>query len=255
MLLLIFVDLKNIIYILIYLIAYSNFSFGQLPAGQNNKASLRKEYYGGVQIHTSGWGGTFTYSKFNTFKKKNTYTIDFASMKHGKEFKRTSTNDERAKGYFYGKLNTLNVLRLNKGTKKVIYEKKRKQGLQIAHNISYGVTLGLLKPVYLEVLKVNSNQDVRVVTEKYDPELHHINNIYGRSSNLTGLSELSIVPGVNLKTGFIFEFANDREKVKSLELGIGLDAFYKRVPIMSEIKNNFLYPTVFLNLQFGKKTL
>lgn len=232
-----------------------NNSYGQLPAGQVNKASLRKAYYGGVQLHTSGWGGTFTYSKFNTFKTKKTFTIEFTSMKHGKEFKRTSTNDDRAKGYYYGKLNTLNVLRLNRGRKKVIYQKLRKQGIEVSHNISYGVTLGLLKPVYLEIIKVNSNQDVRFVTERYDPELHHINNIYGRSSNLSGISELTITPGANLKTSFIFEYANDREKVKSLELGVGLDAFYKRLPIMSEIKNNFLYPTVFLNLQFGKKTL
>lgn len=247
--------MKLLLYTIIIFLICSNDSFGQLPAGQNNKASLRKEYYGGLQLHTRGWGGTFTYTKFNTFKNKNTYSIEFVSMKHGKEFKRTSTNDDRAKGYFYGKLNTLNLLRLNRGTKKIIYEKKRKQGVQVACNINYGVTLGVMKPVYLEVLRVNSNQDVRVVTEKYDPELHHINNIYGRSSNLTGLSELTITPGVNIKTGFIFEFANDREKVKSLELGVGLDAFYKRLPIMSEVQNNFLYPSVFLNLQFGKKTL
>lgn len=234
---------------------FSKFSFGQLPAGQNNKASLKKEYYGGIQLHTRGWGGTFTYSKFNTFKIKKTYSIDFVSMKQGKEYKKRSANDDRAKGYYYGKLNTLNILRLNKGTKKIIYEKKRKQGIQIAYNFSYGVTLGLIKPVYLEVLKVNSNQDVKIVTEKYNPQEHNVNNIYGRSSNLTGLSELSIIPGVNIKTGFIFEFANDRERIKSLELGFGLDAFYKRIPIMTEVKNNFLYPSIFLNLQFGKKTL
>jgi len=216
---------------------------------------LRKEYYGGIQLHTRGWGSTFTYSKFKTFKDKKTYSIEFVSMKHGKEFKRTSVNDDRAKGYFYGKLNTLNLLRLNTGIKKVVYEKKRIQGVQIAYTISYGVTMGLVKPVYLEVLRVDDNQSVRVVTEKYDPEFHYVNNIYGRSSNLTGLSELAITPGINMKTGVMFEFANDRDRIKSLELGLLLDIFYKRIPIMSEVQNNFLYPSVFLNLQFGKKKL
>lgn len=249
--------MKSTIYIItFFILTFTHFNgYSQLPAYQNNKASLRKAYYGGLQLHTSGWGATFTYSKFKTFKTKNTFSIEFVSMKHGKEFKRTSTNDERAKGYYYGKQNSLSLLRINKGNKKIIYEKLRKQGLEVSLNTKYGVSLGILKPVYLEVLKVNGNQDVKVVTEKYNPELHHINNIYGRSSNLTGFSELTIVPGANIKGSFIFEFSNERDKVKSLELGLGLDAFYKRLPLMSEVKNNFLYPSVFLNLQFGKKTL
>jgi hypothetical protein len=229
--------------------------YSQLPANQNNKASLRKAYYGGLQLHTSGWGGTFTYSKFKTFTTKNTFSVELVSMKHGKEFKRTSTNDERAKGYFYGKQNSLSLLRINRGKKVIIYEKLRKQGLEISFNTKYGVSLGLLKPVYLEILKVNGNQDIKIVTERYDPELHNVNNIYGRASNTSGLSELRVIPGINIKGSFIFEFSNERDRVKSIELGLGLDAFYKRLPLMSEIKNNFLYPSVFLNLQFGKKTI
>lgn len=226
--------------------------YSQLPASQNNKASLKKAYYGGLQLHTSGWGGTFTYSKFNTFKTKKTLSIDFVSMKHGKEFKRTSSNNENAKGYFYGKLNSLNILRLNRGSKKIIYEKLRAQGLEISFNTKYGISIGILKPIYLEVLNANST---RPTTEKYNPELHHINNIYGRSSNLTGFSELELIPGGNIKGSFIFEFASERDQIKSLELGLSLDAFYKRLPLMSKIQNNFLYPTVFLNFQIGKKTL
>ena len=227
----------------------------QLPAVQNNKVSLRKSYYGGVQLHTSGWGTTFTYSKFKTFKTKSTLSIEFVSLKHTKETKRVSTNDERAKSYRYGKLNALSLLRISKGTKKIIYEKKRDQGLEIAYNIKYGVTIGFLKPIYLEILKVNSNQKIEVVSERYNPDLHHVNNIYGRSSNLTGLSQTKLTAGGNFKASFIFEFASDREKVRSLELGAGVDVFYKKVPLMAKINNSFIYPTVFLNFQFGKKTL
>lgn len=248
---------KSKYYIILLFVALfiSNNIEAQLPATQNNKAGLRKAYFGGLQLHTSGWGATFTYSKFNTFKKKDLWAVEFVSMKHGKEFKRTSVNDERAKGYYYGKLNTLSLLRLSKGTKVNIYEKLRDGGVEISFVYKYGVTLGLLKPVYLEVLKVTPSQQVAVVTERYDPVYHHVNNIYGRSSNLTGIGEITINPGINLKASFIFEFSEDRERIKNLELGIGLDAFYKRLPIMAMIENHFLYPTVFLNLQFGKKTL
>ena len=227
----------------------------QLPAAQNNKVSLRKAYYGGVQLHTSGWGATFTYSKFKTFKTKNTLSFELVSLKHSKETKRISTNDERAKSYHYGKLNTLTLLRLNKGIKKIIYEKKRDQGLEVAYNIKYGVTVGFLKPVFLEILKVTANQKIELVSERYDPEFHHVNNIYGRSSKLMGLSQTKLTGGGNFKASFIFDFSSSRKKVKSLELGAGVDVFYKEVPLMAKIKNTFIYPTVFLNFQFGKKTL
>ncbi len=243
-------------YLLLLLsILFSTDLIAQLPANQDNKASLRKAYYGGIQIHTGGWGATFTYSKFNTFKNKRTLSIELVSMKNGKEFKRSATNDETAKGYFYGKLNNLTQLRLKRGTKKIIYEKLRKQGVEISFTTKYGITLGFLKPVYLEVLKLTANQRVETVSEKYNPELHNINNIYGRSSNLSGLSELSIIPGGTLSGSFIFDFSADRKKVKSIELGISLDAYYKRLPIMTQIQNKFLYPSAFINFQFGKKTL
>ena len=234
---------------------HSLVGYSQLPAGQDNKVGLRKAYYGGLQIHTKGWGATFTYSKFKTFQTKNIYSFELVSMRHGKEFKRSSVNDERAKSYFYGKQNMLTLLRIDKGSKKILYEKLRKRGLEISFNTKYGVACGFLKPVYLEVLKVYGNQEVKKVSEKYNPEIHSLNNIYGRSSNLSGLTELKIAPGLNIKGSFIFEFSNDRERIKSLELGLGLDAFYKRLPLMSTIKNNFLYPSVFLNFQFGKKTI
>ncbi len=231
------------------------FAYAQLPATNNNKVSLRKEFYGGLQLHTNGWGGTFTYSKFNTFKKKNTYTIEFVSLKHEKEFKRKPANDDKAKGYVYGKLNSVALLRLNKGTKKVLYSKLRERGVEIAFNLNYGVSLAFLKPVYLEILKLDGNQRIQVVTEKYDPVYHHVTNIYGRASNIKGISETVIVPGANIRVGFIFEYSGERDKIRSLEVGIGLDGYYKRLEIMADIKNRFLYPTLYLNFQFGSKKI
>lgn len=50
-----------------------------------------------------------------------------------------------------------------------------------------------------------------------------------------------------------FEFSDDRGIIKALELGGVVDAYPRRIPIMTEIENPFIFPTVYLSLLIGAK--
>jgi len=232
---------------------FVQFVQAQLPAEKVNKAGFRKSMYGGFQLHTSGWGATFTYSKFATYKKKTTYTVDLVKMKHPKEIKIQGTLDEAAKDFVYGKLNSLLVLRLGYGKKNMIYEKLRDKGVNIFHSFSFGPSFGLVKPVYLDVNKINAAGTANLVSEKYDPEHHHLGNINGQTRGINGLAELKAIPGLFLKTSLEFEYGEDRSFIKSIEVGAALDVYLSRVPIMANIENDYIYPTVFINLMIGKR--
>jgi len=223
---------------------------GQLPAEQVNKAGFRKAVYGGAILHTQGIGLSLYFSKFKTVDIKTLYSFDFVNMKHPKEVKTFGVIDENAKGYVYGKLNSLYVLRAGYGKKKILHEKLREQAVEIGYLWIVGPSIGLAKPVYLEVF--NSVGEIPQI-ERYDPEKHSQDDIYGRGPSSRGVSEMKIHPGAFLKLGVVFEYSAYRSSIRAIEVGGILDAYPTRIPIMTNTKNNFLYPTLYINLLIGKK--
>ena len=136
----------------------------------------------------------------------------------------------------------------------MLFEKLRENGLQIAVNWSVGPSLGFTKPVYLEVLKIDQfGQVLGNSIERYDPESHNLYNIYGRGPWSRGLTELKFHPGGFAKIGFEFEYSNERDLIRAIEIGSVLDVYATRIPIMTNIDNPFIFPTIYLNFIFGAK--
>ena len=248
-----FMRYKYILILITFLIS-SKSSIAQIPAEQQNYARFTKEVWGGVNLHTQGIGISLNYAKFKTYKKKLFYTLDVVGMQHEKEYKIFGSIDENAKRYVYGKLNSFYVIRPGIGKRKMFFEKLRDNGMQISINWSIGPSIGITKPVYLEVLKIDQfGQVIGNSIEKYDPESHNLYNIYGRGPWSRGLSEAKFHPGGFAKLGLEFEYSNERGLIKALEIGTILDVYPWRIPIMTNLDNPFIFPTLFINLMFGAK--
>lgn len=225
-----------------------------MPAAKNNLAGFKKEVYGGGNLHTAGFGGTLTYSKFVTYKQKRLLSLDLVSMKHPKEVKIRSYVDENSKDFVFGKLNSLTFVRIGYGKKFLKYEKLREKGVNISYHITGGLNLAFLKPVYLDVVNILPDGTLSAPKqEPYNPEEHHLNNIYGRSRGMLGLAETKIHPGGFAKFGIEFEYNDDREFIKAIETGFSLDIFPTRLPIMAFVDNKYIYPSLYINLLIGQR--
>lgn len=222
----------------------------QLPATQVNKAGFRQSFYGGLNLHTQGFGLSLYYSKFKTATTKTLFSFDLVKMKHPKEVKTFGAIDENAKGFVYGKLNTFYILRPGYGQKKILFEKLREQAVEISYVWLIGPSIGLTKPEYLEVFNVVG--EIPQI-ERYDPEKHNLNNIFGRGPASRGLSEMKLHPGAFLKLGVSFEYSAYRSTIRAIEVGGTIDGYPWRIPLMTNTKNSFLYPSLYINLLIGKK--
>lgn len=244
--------LKNIFYILF--ICLSSNAFAQIPAKQENKVGFRSEWFGGINIHSLGWGGTLTKSKFKTYKQANIFTLDIITMKHPKEFKVINQVLEDARGYKFGKLNTFIMSRLGVGRRIMLFEKFRDNGLQMYFTGTLGGNIGMLKPVYLEILNYDVNGNILGVSdEKYDPVIHTQLNIYGKASSFKGTNESTFIFGGHAKAGFTFEFSRNREKIRALETGVTFDFYPEKVPLMAFIQNKNTFVNFYISILFGKK--
>lgn len=243
--------------ILTLLLIFQLFSasmFSQVPVNEKLMVRITKEIWLGATVHTRGFALNYGMSKFKTFKKKSLINVDLVNINHDKEYKIFGSFDENAKKFIFGKFNSLYTVRFGFGNRKILYEKLRENGLQISMNYTVGPSLGLVKPVFLEVFKYDfSGRIAGIATERYDPELHNFYNIYGRASWTAGLMETKINPGMFFKFGLDFDYSSNRDIINSLEVGACLDVFSKPVILMVENNNYRFYPSVYINCSIGNK--
>ncbi len=228
--------------------------FSQIPQEEEKLVRISKEVWVGVTAHTDGLGFNFNVAKFKTYKFKTLLNIEYFSIKDNKEYKIYGAPDENAKKYVYGKLNSFGILRAGIGRRKVLLEKLRERGIQLALNWSLGTSTGFVKPVYLEVLKFDILDNlVGISSEKYDPNIHRFSDIYGKARWSSGLFETKLTPGAYFKFGIEFDYSLTREVINAIELGFVLDGFYKPIKIMAENNAKYAFPNLYLNFSLGNK--
>lgn len=240
--------------VILFLLLFGQKSYSQLPAKQVNSVGFKTEIYGGLTLHTSGWGANLNYNKFITYKTKRMLSLDIVSMKHPKEIKVNGYLDPNSKRFVYGKLNSFMTIRLAYGKKYMVYEKLRDKGVDISWHWNVGGSFGFLKPFYLDILNIAPNGRILApLQEPYNPENHNLGNIYGKSKGMRGLAETKLIPGGFFKIGLEFEYNDDREFIKALGTGFTLDVYPSNIEIMAFANNTFIFPSLYINLLIGQR--
>jgi hypothetical protein len=212
------------------------------------------EISGGIGMHTNGFSGLFRYGNYLSGFTKRIYEIEIANIKHPKEIKSIYPFEDNVRGYIYGKMNSLYVVRPSVGFHKVFIPKQSIKGVSVGYVFHLGASLGFAKPVYLNIIEREEITNNRIIVKrKYDPDEHEQGEIYGRASFLNGLDEMTFYPGVFGKIGLHFDFAKERESLRSLEVGFTIDSFFETIPIMAFAKNRAVYPNLYLTILFGKR--
>jgi len=242
---------KVLIFIIFCLVELIAFSQGEID--NQDKIFYRDERTFSVFLTSNGFGANYRYGKRQNARNKRLYEIDFLSVKHPKETKLSTPQIYNTRSFVYGKTNSFFVLRPSIGFQQELYRKIDKGGISIRYYYSGGPAIGLYKPIYYEVL-TSVSPDNRIgyfETQKFDPSIQHT-TIYGRASFFKGLKETKILPGATFKLGASFEYSTVDELIHAIELGVSVDAFIKKVPIMATDKNPQLFISLFLGYRFGK---
>ena len=196
-------------------------------------------------------------AKNTTSERKRIVEFEGLTMSHPKEERTINSADGSTKPYYFGQLNTLLLLRAGIGFQNVKYRKAERKSVEVRYNAYIGVTLALVKPVYVDVIDTLSNTNGSVIIKAERVQTNNLaqiqNNIYGGAGYFTGFSQISLVPGIYGKAGISFEFGGTRTQVLAIETGVTLDAFPVVIPLMANTRNNQLYPSVYLSFVIGKK--
>ena len=237
-----------------------------LSAQLETDADFRRQVYekemsGGISLNTRGYSLNLRHMKFADGYNKIGWEIDMAILRHPKEVKfQNQLNFNSARSFVYGKLNGFYTIRAGFGRDKVLVDKTDKGTVSISWITMGGPSFGILKPIYLEVVKENDQGINFISTERYDPAIHNYVDIYGQAQFFTGIEKSSLRMGLYAKTGFAFDFNISDKKVTTIETGAVVDYFpswgiygSEQVPIMYQTENYSFWWQLYVSINFGGK--
>jgi hypothetical protein len=233
--------------IFLFLVTSLGCLFGQGELDEKTVLLLRNENTASFLLNTNGWGLNYRYAKRKSYFKRYLYEIDLVGIKDSKEIKVSSQIDSRS--FVMGKLNSCYVLRFGYGYQKEIFSKFDKSGIAIRYFYTGGASFALSKPYYYLVwYKLGENNYL----EKDETYNQATGAIVGRAPFSKGMDELKITPGLYARCGFSFDISRSEEVINALEIGAGIDIYPKKIMIMANDQNRWVFLSMFISYRFGK---
>ena len=216
--------------------------------------SFHKQSVFGFMLRNNGYGAFYELGKMKSPRRSNLYSIEFSEIKHDKEEKSSSGAFFFGNPYIFGKINNFYQLKLGFGQQYIFGQKGNKNGVAVTGIYQGGLSLGLLRPYYLEVQDVNNNQNRTIKYTPEDSALFVDNSvILGGAGFGKGWNELKVQPGAYGKVALRFDYGRFNEMVSALEIGLSVDAYAKKIPLMLYNEDKQIFVQGHIAILFGRR--
>lgn len=217
-----------------------------------------------LRPHTNGAAVGVHFGQIKTYYKTHYYQFDIGFVRHPKEFRQTITFNSgnpfarTSNSFTYGKQNHLLLLRGGVGQKRYFSDKAKRKGVAVGIDYEVGATIGLLKPYYLHLSRLQPDGFTDYIsTERYSEDNKEIflddTKIIGPASFFRGFDRLTAIPGLHGRVALHFSLGAFEEYIKAFEVGVMVDGFFQRVPIMVIENNTPMFINGYVSFQFGKR--
>jgi hypothetical protein len=222
---------------------------------------ITKEISGGFRLNSNGWSVYTDMGKVKTqdlrhsdmFYDVRLLQIEISEKKSPHEEK-TATGRPPSNGgtdkYIYGKINNFYAVKLGWGFRKMLAGKPDPGTVSIHWVNVFGVSIGLLKPYY-----INVSDDPSTIKYTGGNQSDFLNQdvIEGKASLTKGLNEIKINPGGHIKSALHFDFSANRKNVLGIETGVNVEYYSQGVPLMAEQPATPYFVDIFLAFQYGRR--
>lgn len=214
----------------------------------------RRQSIFGIQGRTNGYGFFYELGRMKTNRKTSIYRIDLTEIKHQKEEKVPSGGGlVFGNPFIYGKQNNFYQLNLGFGQQWIIGQKGNKNGVAVSAVYEGGLALGLLRPYYVEVEDPSGGDNRTIKYSKQDSLLFLGPTIVGGGGFGKGWNEITVKPGVFAKTALRFDYGRFNEVVSGIEVGVSLEFYGAKIPIMVDQKQKQLFFQGYVAILFGRR--
>lgn len=211
--------------------------------------SYRKQSAFGLQLRTDGYGFFYELGRAKTPRFTNLYLLEITEIKDPKEDKQSGTGGFLGNPLIYGKINNFYQAKLGFGQQYILGQKGNKNGIAVMGIYQAGLSLGVLKPYYVSVNDPNGERDIKYE----DDNALFLEQAMASSGFSKGWNELEFQPGVFVKGALRFDFGRYNEQVQAIQVGLSVEGYNKKVPILALKEGERLFFQGHLAFLFGRR--
>jgi hypothetical protein len=203
--------------------------------------------FGGKLIN-DGYGIFFEIGRARSVKKSVLFQLELSEHKNTKEEKQSNLFNYSTP-FIFGKQNFFYPVKLGVQQQALYGNKSNKNGVSITYNYGGGVSLGLIRPYYVqlgatgEYVKYESDS-----TDFLDPGAISAGPGFSK-----GWSDLKVTPGIYAKTALRFDYGSFNETISALEIGITGEYYTKNITLLVRSEPKKFFFTGYVAIMFGKR--
>ena len=231
-----------------------------IRAEQDGEPSYLKHNLWGFKLNHDGWGGSYELGKMKSPYLATIYQFEFNEKKHPKEEKQ-STGDNLGGGFIvlgnpfvFGKQNFFYQFKVGIGQSRMIGGKGNKNGVGVYWIYAGGLSLGMVRPYYIEVESPPNSGQVKQIRYSQKDSAEFLGNfIVGGTGFAKGWGEMKYVPGIHAKTALRFDWARFNTTISAIEFGFNFEYYTSEIVQMATIEGKNFFANGYLSILFGKR--
>lgn len=211
----------------------------------------------GIKLNTDGYGAFLEFGRAKSIQKALLFQLEISERKHPKEEKQTNPAVPTAP-FIFGKVNYFYPVKLGVQQQILLGNKINRNGVSVTGNIGGGISLGLLRPYFLEVNDLTNGNRKFIRYESSDSSTFvdpgELTSLQVAGSGLgKGWSKMKVVPGLYTKLALRFDYGRFNEMVNALEVGISADFYSKKIPQIVYVDQKQFFFGAYVTIMFGRR--
>jgi hypothetical protein len=227
---------------------------------EEGEPSYRKHTMFGGKLNHDGWGISYEWGKLKSPYKATIYQIEYNEKKHPKEEKQ-STSDNLGGGFIvlgnpfvYGKQNHFYQVKFGIGQQVLFGGKANKNGVGVYVVYAGGLSLGLLRPYYVEVESPPNSGQVKTIKYSEADSAEFLGPfIVGGTGFSKGWGDMQFRPGAHAKAALRFDWGRFNNSITALEFGFNFEYYPQTVVQMATIEGKNFFANGYISLLFGRR--
>ena len=212
----------------------------------------------GIRLATDGYGISFEKGKFKTPSRTLLFSAELNEKHDPKEHhvSAINTGDINISTVVPYKINNLYEFKLAVGQQHLIGGKGNKNGVAVTGLYSAGLTLGLLKPYYLDVqttTAAGTKTQRKTFADLAADTLGPSNKISGSSGFLVGWGHLKYKPAANAKQALRFDYGRFNQSITAIEVGLTEEFYFSKIPLAYLVPEKNFFFNAYVSIMFGSR--
>ncbi|THU30449.1 hypothetical protein FAM09_30290 [Niastella caeni] len=220
-----------------------------LKQEEEGEIIFSKQSIFGLKLNTDGYGLSYEIGRFKSARVANIFQLEINEKKHKKEKRTSLLNGFNFNSVIFGKLNNFYQVKLGVGQQRIIGGKGNKNGVAVMAVYTGGLSIGLEKPYYVDVID-NAQQRYR----KTYPDITDSGYIEQGASGFTvGWNKVQPKYGLHAKGALRFDYGRFNETISAIEVGLNAEYYLTKVAQMAYNPEKNFFFNAYISLLLGRR--